>query len=159
MVANNASQTQVLSRDDLRNLAPSVFATAPWASVSTAYRFVPTIKVLGMMEDQGFHPVMAKQSRTRIEGKAPFTKHMIRLRHSQHLAAALHDEVPEMVLINSHDRCSAYKLMRGDPDIRPHTRRSGLRASPLPFDGHRRGLQGRPATSALPSGQEPSRES
>jgi Domain of unknown function (DUF932) len=38
---------------------------------------------------------------------------MVRLRHSQHLAAGLHEEVPEMVLINSHDRSSAYKLFAG----------------------------------------------
>ena len=105
--------TAILTRDDLRTLTPSVFATTPWDRVSTNYRFVPTIEVLGMMEDQGFHPVMAKQSRTRIEGKAPFTKHMIRLRHRDHLATALHEEVPELVLVNSHDRSSAYKLFAG----------------------------------------------
>jgi hypothetical protein len=43
MVAKNASLTQILSRDDLRTLTHSVFATAPWASVSIAYRIVPTI--------------------------------------------------------------------------------------------------------------------
>ena len=56
---------------------------------------------------------MAKQSRTRIEGKQPFTKHMIRLRHLDYLASGLHDEVPELVLVNSHDRSSAYKLFAG----------------------------------------------
>jgi Domain of unknown function (DUF932) len=105
--------TAILSNDDLRSIAPSIFATAPWDRVSSNYRFAPTIEVLGMMQDQGFYPVMAKQSRTRIEGKAPFTKHMIRLRHSEHIGNTLHDEVPELVLVNSHDRSSAYKLFAG----------------------------------------------
>jgi hypothetical protein len=103
----------ILTLDDLRTLAPSVFAQAPWANVSTNYRFVPTSEVLGMMADQGFFPVMAKQSRTRIEGKAPYTKHMIRLRHRDHLGQTMHDEIPELVLINSHDRTTAYKLFAG----------------------------------------------
>jgi Domain of unknown function (DUF932) len=66
-----------------------------------------------MMAEQGFHPVMAKQSRTRIEGKAPFTKHLLRLRHRDHLGTTLQDEVPELILVNSHDRSSAYKLFAG----------------------------------------------
>ena len=105
--------TAILSNDQLRTVAPSIFATTPWDRVSTNYRFVPTSEVLGMMQDQGFYPVQAKQSRTRIEGKAPFTKHLIRLRHSEHIGQALAEEVPELVLINSHDRSSAYKLFAG----------------------------------------------
>jgi Domain of unknown function (DUF932) len=105
--------TAILSHEDLRQTVPSVFATTPWDRVSAAYRFVPSIEVLGMMEDQGFHPVMASQSRSRIEGKAPFTKHMVRLRHRDHLGDTMQDEVPELVLVNSHDRSSAYKLFAG----------------------------------------------
>jgi Domain of unknown function (DUF932) len=103
----------ILTNDELRTMAPSIFASSPWANVSTNYRFVPTSEVLGLMQDQGFFPVMAKQSRTRIEGKQPFTKHLIRLRHRDHLGTTLSDEIPELVLINSHDRSSAYKLFAG----------------------------------------------
>jgi Domain of unknown function (DUF932) len=105
--------TAILSNEQLRDLTPSVFAASPWDRVSTNYRFVPTAEVLGMMRDQGFYPVQAKQSRTRIEGKQPFTKHMVRLRHTDHIGLTLADEVPELVLVNSHDRSSAYKLFAG----------------------------------------------
>jgi hypothetical protein len=105
--------TAILTQDQLRQTVPSIFATTPWESVSSNYRFVATADILGMMQDQGFYPVTASQSRTRIAGKAPFTKHMIRLRHVDQLAPALHDEVPELVLVNSHDRSSAYKLFAG----------------------------------------------
>ena len=69
----------ILSTDQLRSTVPSAFDIAPWKNLSSNYRFVPTIEVLGMMQDQGFFPVVAKQSRTRIEGKVPFTKHLIRI--------------------------------------------------------------------------------
>ena len=105
--------TAIISTEQLRIVAPSVFAPAPWDRVSTNYRFVPTAEVLGMMADQGFFPVMAKQSRTRIEGKAPFTKHLIRLRHLDQIDRPATDEVPELVLVNSHDRSSAYKIFAG----------------------------------------------
>ncbi|WP_435018416.1 DUF932 domain-containing protein [Tundrisphaera sp. TA3] len=105
--------TAILSTDSLRTLAPSIFATTPWAGVGPNYRFVPSIDVLGMMADQGFHPVMASQSRSRIPGKGVFTKHLVRLRHRDHVDTGLHAEVPELVLVNSHDRTSAYKIFAG----------------------------------------------
>ncbi len=105
--------TAILTRDDLRSSVPSIFAATPWEGVSRNYRFVPSIEVLGMMEEQGFYPVMATQSRSRIEGKAPFTKHLVRLRHRDHLGQTMHDEIPELVLVNSHDKSSAYKLFAG----------------------------------------------
>ena len=53
-----------------------------------------------MMTDQGFRVTSARQSRSRIEGKAPFTRHLLRLHHESFLDGR--DEVPEVVLMNSH---------------------------------------------------------
>lgn len=110
MVANNTA-TRTLTRDDIRTLTPSVFATTPWEGMSQSYRFIPTADVLGLLEDQGFRVTSARQSRTRIPGKAPFTRHMLRLRHESHLDDR--SEVPEVVLLNSHDRSSAYRVFSG----------------------------------------------
>ncbi|WP_435008042.1 DUF932 domain-containing protein [Tundrisphaera lichenicola] len=103
--------SQILSRDSLRTLTPSVFASTPWQGMSDSYRFIPTSEVLDMMSEQGFRVTSARQSRSRIEGKAPFTRHMLRLRHDSFLDAP--DEVPEVVLVNSHDRSSAYRVFSG----------------------------------------------
>jgi hypothetical protein len=62
---------------------------------------------------QGFQPFLAAQSRSRIDGKSEFTKHMIRFRHADSLITASKEAIPEVVLINSHDGTSAYKLMGG----------------------------------------------
>ena len=62
----------------------------------------------------GFQPFAASQSRTRIEGKREFTKHMLRFRHqdvAQSLAVG--DVVPEIIVVNSHDGACAYKLIAG----------------------------------------------
>lgn len=101
-----------LDRQQLRSVAPSIFAATPWERVSTNYRFVPTYTVLDILADMGFSPMMAAQSRCRIEGKAAFTKHMIRLRHREYIDNPRAD-MPELVLVNSHDRSSAYKFYSG----------------------------------------------
>jgi hypothetical protein len=104
--------TAILTRDDLHRLTPSVFASQPWDGTSPAsYRFIPTADILDLMDEEGFRVTTAKQSRSRIEGKAPFTRHMLRLRHVDHLDAR--GEAAELVLVNSHDRSSAYRLFSG----------------------------------------------
>ncbi len=105
------TMTSIITRDQLRNSVPSLFAATPWEGMSATYRFIPSIDVLDRMEEQGFRVTMAKQSRSRIPGKAPFTRHMLRLRHESHLDGQ--GEVPEVVLVNSHDRSSAYRVFSG----------------------------------------------
>lgn len=106
--------TIVLNDQDIRLHAPSIFANQPWAETSGNYRFLPTISVVNALRDSGYNVVKATQSNCRIEGKGDFTKHMIRLRHHDHLNPLnIGDEVPEVVLVNSHDRSSSFKFMLG----------------------------------------------
>src|SRR4051794_12094622 len=103
-----------LSHDQIRRVAPSVFAETPWSNMSDRYGFVPTVAVLGMLAGEGFYPVRAAQSKTRIEGKSDFTKHMIRFRHLDYLKPSqVGQELPELVLTNSHDGTSGYQLAAG----------------------------------------------
>ena len=109
-----ATRTPALDNDDLRKIAPSIFAASPWGSMSARYRMVPTIEVVNMLAGEGFRPVRAAQSRSRIEGKADFTKHLIRFRHDTNLdPIRVGEEVPELILTNSHDGTSAYRFMSG----------------------------------------------
>ena len=106
--------TIVLEDQEIRKTAPSVFANEAWLMNSQSYRFLPTISVVNALRDSGYNVVKATQSRCRIEGKGDFTKHMLRLRHSSNMNSLnIGDEVPEIVLVNSHDRSSAFKLMLG----------------------------------------------
>lgn len=110
----NANKNAAMNNDQLRKVAPSIFATEPWSQVSAAYKFIPTFEIVESMRKEGFVPVRAMQSRSRIEGKSEFTKHMIRFRHEGHLVGLdLNQELPEIVLVNSHDRTSGYQLSAG----------------------------------------------
>ncbi len=106
-----------LTNDALMAVAPSIFAAQPWEKMSERYTFIPTIQIVEKMRTEGFVPVSAVQSRTRIEGKAEFTKHLIRFRDMRNGDApairTLGMVYPELVLTNSHDGASAYKLDAG----------------------------------------------
>ena len=103
----------MLSTEQLRHCAPSIFATQPYEKMSEKYRFVPTIDVVNELSQNGFLPVKASQARTRIEGKGDFVRHVIRFRHRELNEAKVGDSIPEIVLLNSHDGSSSYKIMMG----------------------------------------------
>lgn len=105
---------RALTEDELHRLAPSIFATDAHESRSERFRPIPTIEVLRGLEREGFVAVGAKQGTTRDPGKAPFTKHMIRLRHVDAMHKhAVGGTVLEMLLKNANDGTSAYDLMAG----------------------------------------------
>lgn len=110
----NQSFSNVLDTNQLRQLVPSAYATQPHESRSARYAYIPTSEVINGLIAEGFAPFKAVQSRSRIEGKTEFTKHMIRFRHPDAMAnVSASGNVPEVVLINSHDGTSAYKLLSG----------------------------------------------
>ena len=107
------SNNQPLTDEMIQRYAPSAFAGQAYEKQSDRYAFVPTSAVIDGMRNAGFFPVMACQSRTRVEGKQNFTKHMIRFRSSDSQAITVGDSLVETVLINSHDGTSAYDLSLG----------------------------------------------
>lgn len=113
MTRFNSNFTNALTVDSLRKFVPSAFASAPHSSRSARYAYIPTSEVIDGLIAQGFQPFKAVQSRSRIEGKTEFTKHMIRFRHADASAIQVGGNIPEVVLINSHDGTSAYKLLSG----------------------------------------------
>ncbi len=113
--ASNASSIRsatTLSDEQIRRVAPSVFAEAAHDSRSSRYTYVPTARVLDGLRAEGFLPVMATQSRSRDASRREFTKHMLRLRRSTG-PAVVGEELPEIVLVNSHDGTSAYQMLAG----------------------------------------------
>ena len=100
-----------LAEDQMRMTAPSIFAEGKHASRSERYTYIPTIEVLRGLRKEGFEPFMVAQSKSRIEGKSDFTKHMIRMRHAAQVDAK--PEANEIILINSHDGASSYQMLAG----------------------------------------------
>lgn len=111
----SALQTRPLTNDQLRVAAPSVFATQPWHQMSDRYAFIPTIDIVEGLRAEGFVPVAAVQSRSRIAGKQDFTKHQIRFRKAGQEAVAIHlgGLYLEVILTNAHDGASVYELSGG----------------------------------------------
>jgi Domain of unknown function (DUF932) len=109
---NSSTTTLALSNDQLHRDAPSIFATAPYRTMSEKYQQVSTIDVVEMFRREGFFPVKAFQSKSRISDRREFTKHVVRFRQATDLAA-YNSEVGVIVLVNGHDGSSAYQLMAG----------------------------------------------
>lgn len=100
-----------LSDEELKRAVPSIFATEAHESRSARFVPVPTIEVLDGLRKEGFDPFFAQQARTRIEGKAAFTKHMMRLRHRSITNAE--GEAFEIILVNANDGTSSYQMIPG----------------------------------------------
>lgn len=105
---------RAMTEVEMRKVAPSIFALTAHESRSERFQPIPTIEVLRGLMAEGFMPVGAKQSRTRDEGKADFTKHLIRLRKMDDgKVYNVGDTVCEILLKNANDGTSAYDLMAG----------------------------------------------
>jgi hypothetical protein len=109
--ASRLSSATPLSEDQMRSVAPSIFASGKHPSRSERYTYIPTIEVLRGLRREGFEPFMVAQGASRIEGKAEFTKHLIRLRHAGQQQSR--EEANEIILINSHDGASSYQMLAG----------------------------------------------
>ena len=104
------SDRDPLSEEQLRRVAPSIFAEAAHESRSQRYTYIPTIAVLRGLKKEGFEPFMVAQARVRDDTRRDHTKHLVRLRHrSQTLGL----DTNEIILVNSHDGTSAYRLTAG----------------------------------------------
>lgn len=99
-----------LSDDQIRTVAPSIFAQAPHDSRSHRYSYIPTATVLHKLRAEGFEAFMVCQTRVRQEGRRDFTKHMLRLRHASQINGR---EANEIILLNSHDGTSSYQMLAG----------------------------------------------
>ncbi|MBN0321875.1 DUF932 domain-containing protein, partial [Pseudomonas aeruginosa] len=66
-----------LSDEQIRDVAPSIFAEAPHESRSERYSYIPTATVLQELRGEGFEPFMVCQTRVRNEDRREHTKHLI----------------------------------------------------------------------------------
>ncbi|EAV2407154.1 DUF945 domain-containing protein, partial [Salmonella enterica] len=94
----------------LMQYTPSVFGEDKHASRSDRYSYIPTITLLENLRREGFEPFFACQSRVRDPGKREHTKHLLRLRRAGQITG---QQVPEIIILNSHDGSSSYQLLPG----------------------------------------------
>ncbi|NYH14052.1 DUF932 domain-containing protein [Paraburkholderia bryophila] len=99
-----------LSDDQIRRVAPSIFAEGKYDSRSERYTYIPTIDVLRGLRNEGFQPFMVCQTRVRDQDKREFTKHLIRMCPASEITG---EDVNEIILLNSHDGTSSYQMLGG----------------------------------------------
>lgn len=104
--------TRILTIDDIAGIAPAAVATAPSPLVSQRYNFFSTAELIERMQTEGFYPVRARQGNGSdfLHGK-----HEISFRHSNDLdrVSVVGQAIPEIRLINSHDRSTPFELSAG----------------------------------------------
>lgn len=106
-----AREGEILDNYALHAAVPSLFADTAHESRTNRFVPIPTIDVINGLRREGFQPVFAQQARTRVAGKADYTRHLIRLRHAS--LKADNGDVPEIIITNANDGTSSYNLMAG----------------------------------------------
>ncbi|MGI3087306.1 DUF932 domain-containing protein [Yersinia pseudotuberculosis] len=99
-----------LTHDELAHYVPSVFSEEKHESRSSRYTYIPTITLLDSLQKEGFQPFFACQTRVRDVSRREHTKHMLRLRREGQITGK---QVPEIILLNSHDGSSSYQMLPG----------------------------------------------
>ncbi len=107
---NQIRRDRPLTHDELMQVVPSVFGEDRHASRSQKYTYIPTITLLQSLRREGFEPFFACQSRVRDPDRREHTKHMLRLRRAGQITG---QQVPEIILLNSHDGSSSYQMLPG----------------------------------------------
>ena len=93
----------ILTLDQIMKQAPAAFATQPNPKVSKRYGFISTVDTLKAYETQGWFPVAARQSNTRLESNRPYTRHEITFaRPDEKPIVSLGEVAPRIRLLNSH---------------------------------------------------------
>ena len=108
--ANVIRRDRPLTREELFRVVPSVFSEDKHASRSARYTYIPTISLLDSLQREGFQPFFACQTRVRDPERREHTKHMLRLRREGQITGK---QVPEIILLNSHDGSSSYQMLPG----------------------------------------------
>ena len=105
-----------LTKDQIRNSSPLVFADAPTnPDVSDKYLFVNTETIIDDLEKLGWLPVQAAQRKSRKKEGTIFSKHMVAFQNPDIKITSKDgdDAYPRILLTNSHDGMQAFKFSVG----------------------------------------------
>ena len=128
------------SKDELREIAPSIFSTMPSPEVSKKYSHIPTDKLIDDMELLGWKVIDAKEVNARTKGTRGFQKHLVVFRNPDIVINQMPNNIvqsstsptgyrrtdgtfakknpidtvfPQILLTNSHDGKNAFTFTAG----------------------------------------------
>ncbi len=112
----NSKNLFELTNSDIQSFAPSVLAEAPSSHLTNRYAFFRTLDVVEGLRSAGWAPVKAQEQFVRVSTRQGVQKHMVRFHRRDEIGfpiPALGDSRLELILTNSHDGTSAYRLQAG----------------------------------------------
>lgn len=103
------------TKEELKELAPSIFTETPANRVSKKYTYISTEKIIDDMEKLGWGVVDAKQVAARKESTRGVQKHLVVFRNPKIVINSPNgDEVfPQILLTNSHDGKNCFIFTAG----------------------------------------------
>jgi hypothetical protein len=97
----------MMTQEQILTATPAVFATSPVAEVTNRYTFIPTSKLLEDFKKLGWYVTRARQQKS--SKQSLYVKHMLVLRNP--IFPAINGNQPELLIVNSHDRTTAFRFM------------------------------------------------
>ena len=106
---------EFMSKEQVKDVAPSVFTTKPSNRVSDKYTHIPTERVIDDMEELGWRIVEAKEVKARKKSTVGFQKHLLVFRNNDVIIKGKDNDTvfPQILLTNSHDGKNAFTFTAG----------------------------------------------
>lgn len=106
-----------LTDDQIKQIAPSVFASAAAPTVSDRYAYIDTSAAIEQLRKGGLEVVSVREGTKRNPDGRAFALHEVRLQkvndEYSNLTRALGGVVPQLVIHNSHDRTKGFRFVAG----------------------------------------------
>jgi len=111
----NSKELKFLSNEQIREVAPTVFAEKPADNVSKHYTHIPTAQVLEDMKKLGWGVVDTQQVKARKNTTKGFQKHLVTFRNPDVVINGADGDTvfPQILLTNSHDGKNAFTFTAG----------------------------------------------
>ena len=104
----------MMSIETLQQVAPAAFADRPLSTASEAkYVFMPTHKLIDQLAAMNWQIHSARQQNTKDLERINAVKHVLHFRNPDFGVAKVGDTIPEIMIVNSHDRTSSFRFYIG----------------------------------------------
>ena len=111
----NLEKSEFLSKEQLKEVCPVIFASKASKDVSKHYTHIPTSKVIDDMATLGWNVVDAKAVKARKDNTKGFQKHLVVFRNNDVVINGQDGDTvfPQVLLTNSHDGKNAFTFTAG----------------------------------------------
>ena len=109
------SKAEYKTKNELREIAPSIFSTKPSPEVSKKYSHIPTDKLIDDMDLLGWKVIDAKEVNARQKSTIGYQKHLVVFRNNDVVINGEDGDTvfPQVLLTNSHDGKNAFTFTAG----------------------------------------------